>query len=305
MLNSIDQFCRPHLRIPESIGIGAQLPPSSVELTSKLIDSQIQFYEDEIVAMRTDANYLWHKIFENQSHGPGTALFSYFVTLDKGPSPPKRITEFSLFYGRAFRAEVYHAYHFLSVWTWVAKAFEELKSLGYTTKTAERDIVKNPKIHNLILQIKGVCLTELCQDLSNYFRRALASSARYGRYFDIEWVRASVDAPKLFHENLSGRLYGIQPGKILGRCHRHCETRCIPRGFARLGGVPSSSLQSRDNLGVPRVFPHYRRVYQMPHGPKDLHYNTYQRYPFGVRCIDHLHGPSPPAIQGAFDPGVV
>ncbi|KAF8161784.1 hypothetical protein K438DRAFT_1731517 [Mycena galopus ATCC 62051] len=176
----------------ESIGIGAELPPSSVELTSKIIDKQIQFYEDEIMAMRTDENYLWHKLFDTFSHGPGTALFSYFVTMDKGPSPAKRMSEFPYFYGRAFRAEVYHAYHFLSVWTWVKKAFEELKGLGYTMKSAERDILKNPKIHTLILQIKGVCLTELCQDLSNYLRRALASSARYGRYFNIEWDECTV-----------------------------------------------------------------------------------------------------------------
>ncbi|KAJ6593179.1 hypothetical protein B0H19DRAFT_1089253 [Mycena capillaripes] len=176
----------------ESIGIGAQLPPSSVELTSKLIERQIQFYEDEIFAMRSDENYLWDKVFENLSSSPGSAVFSYFVTMDKGPSPPKRIQEFAFFYGRSFRAELYHAYHFLSVWTWVGKAFKELKDLGYTTKTAERDILKNPKIHTLMLQIKGVCLAELCQDLSHYFRRALASSARYGRYFDVEWDDCTV-----------------------------------------------------------------------------------------------------------------
>ncbi|KAJ7799948.1 hypothetical protein B0H14DRAFT_3491066 [Mycena olivaceomarginata] len=38
------------------------------------------------------------------------------------------------------------------------EGFRGIEDLGYTTKTAERDIVKNPKIHNLILQIKGVCL---------------------------------------------------------------------------------------------------------------------------------------------------
>ncbi|KAJ6534024.1 hypothetical protein DFH09DRAFT_1180889 [Mycena vulgaris] len=177
--------------LQESIGIGAELPPSSVELTSKLIERQIQFYEDEILAMRTDPNYLWDKINEDLGSGPGTAVFVYFVTADNSPAP-KRVQELSFFLGRAFKAQVYHVYHFLSVWTWIGKAFKELKSLGYTTKTAERDILKNPKIHSLILQIKGVCLAELCQDLSHYFRRALASSARFGRFFDVEWDGSTV-----------------------------------------------------------------------------------------------------------------
>ncbi|KAJ7496585.1 hypothetical protein FB451DRAFT_1208148 [Mycena latifolia] len=177
--------------LSESIGIGAELPPSSVELISKLIERQIQFYEDEVLAMRTDADYLMDKINEDLSNGPGTALFIHFVTADDTPAP-KRVEEFAFFHGRAFKAQVYHVYHFLSVWTWISKAFKELKNLGYTTKTAERDILKNTKIHNLILQIKGVCLAELCQDLSHYFRRALASSARFGRFFNVEWDGSTV-----------------------------------------------------------------------------------------------------------------
>ncbi|KAJ6631343.1 hypothetical protein B0H10DRAFT_1978327 [Mycena sp. CBHHK59/15] len=246
--------------LSESLGIGAELPPSSVELTLKLIERQIETYEDEILAMRTDAKYLWEKMSEDLSNGPSTALFTYFVTADEEPSAeaPKRMLEFSFFHSRAFKSRVYHAYHFLSVWTYIGKAFKELKSLGYTTRSAEQDILRKPKIRNLILQIKEVCLQELCQDLSHYFRRALASSARYGRFFDVEWdgsvavnkgiylteVKVTVK-PEAFQEALPGL-----EASLLRLCDPDSiweSTECfrIIDGYTRCPTVPNIYLTER------------------------------------------------------------
>ncbi|KAJ7125413.1 hypothetical protein C8R44DRAFT_783046 [Mycena epipterygia] len=192
--------------ISECIAIGVEIPPFSVELMSKVIEGQIEYYEGEILAMRTDPDYLWDELEEELHNSPGAAIFCTFVTSEQCIAAPKRVEDYGFFYGRAFKARVYHVYHFLSVWTWIGKAFKEMKTLGYTTENAETEILKKPKIHTLIHQINGVCLRELRQDLSRYFHRALASSAQYSRFFHVEWDGCTVHNSPRYLEDVEVRL---------------------------------------------------------------------------------------------------
>ncbi|KIM90578.1 hypothetical protein PILCRDRAFT_1847 [Piloderma croceum F 1598] len=176
--------------LSESIGIGATLPPASVEVLVRIIETQREHYENEIENMRCDFKSLWDVLFDDLAASPATAYYIFFVT--QGERTTKRYTEMAFFYARAFKARIYRNYHFLSVWTYAAGALKELKDLGYTTRSAERDLIKSSQIRTLILQLKGVMMTELCQDLSKYISRALAASALYGPYFDVEWDGSTV-----------------------------------------------------------------------------------------------------------------
>jgi hypothetical protein len=137
--------------------------------------------------MRCDSQNLWSTLFQDLSASPATAYYLFFVP--QGESVAKRHMELAFFYARAFKARIYRNYHFLSVWSHAASALKELKALGYTTRSAERDLIRSSQIRISILQLKRVMLNELCQDLSKYLSRALAASVRYGPYFDVEWVR--------------------------------------------------------------------------------------------------------------------
>jgi hypothetical protein len=138
--------------------------------------------------MRCDLKSLWNTLLDDLAASPATAYYLYFVT--QGESTTRRRGEMAFFYTRAFKARVYRNYHFLSVWTYAAGVLKELKALGYTTRSAERDLIRNSQIRTLLLQLKGVMFRELCHDLSNYISRSLAASVRYGPYFDVVWVRS-------------------------------------------------------------------------------------------------------------------